>query len=586
MSEPQRPLKVFLCHASQDKPAVRELYNRLKVEDWIDPWLDEEKLTYGQHWTSVIEEAIDVADAVIIFLSHNSVQKEGFVQRELNYAWDISLEKPRSVIFLIPFRLDSCEVPRHLRARQWGDYFGEKKDQTYQVLLRSLKERHAQKLRREEADRSSLEEERRERDAEERAHRGATERRMQEKTARDKAESDAAEKARLEAEEQARKKAEETREREVAEEAAREKEKHAAAEEAKREKAKRRADQVIALKGYIDQSFASLRLAISKAKPVLTIGGGLGFFFVLIWLGSLAIPTFLPAVPTPSSSATIAATSVPTRQQTATKAITSPPTNTKITTITRTPAPTAFPATITDAKGAQMVLVPAGDFLMGSNEKPWSVYDDDVSPVHTVELDAFYIDKYEVTNALYKACVDTGACTRPYNRSSNNRPQYYGNSEFDSYPVIYVDWYQAEAYCEWRGARLPTEAEWEKAAQGTDVYTSNNTGTTTYEGDTTEVGSYASQSVYGAYDMAGNVWEWVNDWYQKDYYSTLGDNAANPQGPSEGSSKVLRGGSWFPGGYAKGVLNESDLRTFNRYRDFPSRYYLDTGFRCARDVSP
>jgi len=141
-----RPLHVFLCHASQDKPVVRELYRRLKTEDWIDPWLDEEKLTLGQHWTTAIEDALHNADVVIIFLSHNSVRKEGFVQRELNYAWEISLEKPRDAIFLIPFRLDDCQIPRYLSSKQWGDYFGEEKENTYQVLLRSLKQRHLQKL--------------------------------------------------------------------------------------------------------------------------------------------------------------------------------------------------------------------------------------------------------------------------------------------------------------------------------------------------------------------------------------------------------------------------------------------------------
>jgi formylglycine-generating enzyme required for sulfatase activity len=147
MPEFVRPLHVFLCHASQDKPSVRELRKRLAAENWIDPWLDEEKLSLGQHWTTVIEEALDSSDLVIIFLSKNSVQKEGFVQRELNYAWELSLEKPRNVIFLIPFRLDDCEVPRHLRSRQWGDYFGEKKEATYQNLLESLKQRKEQKLR-------------------------------------------------------------------------------------------------------------------------------------------------------------------------------------------------------------------------------------------------------------------------------------------------------------------------------------------------------------------------------------------------------------------------------------------------------
>lgn len=113
-----RPLRVFLCHASQDKPAVRELYRRLSAEDWIDPWLDEEDISLGQHWTTVIEEALDQSDVVLIFLSRHSVHKVGFVQRELNYAWEISLEKPRDVIFLIPLRLDECAIPRFLNTRQ------------------------------------------------------------------------------------------------------------------------------------------------------------------------------------------------------------------------------------------------------------------------------------------------------------------------------------------------------------------------------------------------------------------------------------------------------------------------------------
>ena len=153
MPEP-RPLRVFLCHASNDKPIVRELYQKLRAEDWIQPWLDEEKLSLGQHWATGIEEALDSSDIVIIFLSKNSVQKEGFIQRELNYAWELSLEKPRHVIFLIPFRLDDCEVPRYLRSRQWGDYFGGKKEATYQNLVQSLKRRHEQKSRLEAEERA------------------------------------------------------------------------------------------------------------------------------------------------------------------------------------------------------------------------------------------------------------------------------------------------------------------------------------------------------------------------------------------------------------------------------------------------
>lgn len=140
------PLRVFLSHASQDKPAVRDLCKRLAAEGWIDPWLDEEKLSLGQHWTTAIEEALDGSDVIIIFLSKNSVQKEGFIQRELNYAWELSWEKPRNLVFLIPFRLDDCEIPRYLRFRQCGDYFGERKEATYRNLLRTLRDRYQQKL--------------------------------------------------------------------------------------------------------------------------------------------------------------------------------------------------------------------------------------------------------------------------------------------------------------------------------------------------------------------------------------------------------------------------------------------------------
>jgi len=157
MPEP-RKLSVFLCHASQDKPIVRELYQRLNAVGWIDPWLDEEKLAPGQHWTTTIEEAIDSADNVIIFLSGNSVDKEGFVQRELKRAWKRSTEKPENMIFLIPFRLDDCEVPRRLRSKHWGDYFGINKEKTYDKLLVSLKQRHEQKLQLEAKEQARLEE--------------------------------------------------------------------------------------------------------------------------------------------------------------------------------------------------------------------------------------------------------------------------------------------------------------------------------------------------------------------------------------------------------------------------------------------
>lgn len=135
-------LRVFLCHASQDKSAVRDLYQRLKTESWLDPWLDEENILPGQDWNLEIEQAVETADAVIVFLSNNSVSKEGFIQRELRYVLDIALEKPEGTIFVVPIRLDNCQPPRPLRSWQYVDFFPRSRQEwAYSRLLESLRVR-------------------------------------------------------------------------------------------------------------------------------------------------------------------------------------------------------------------------------------------------------------------------------------------------------------------------------------------------------------------------------------------------------------------------------------------------------------
>ena len=169
---------------------------------------------------------------------------------------------------------------------------------------------------------------------------------------------------------------------------------------------------------------------------------------------------------------------------------------------------------------------------------------------HKVYLDAFWIDRTEVTNAMYAMCVLAKKCPVPNKTSSLKRSDYYSNPLYADFPVINVTWTYADAYCTWAGRRLPSEAEWEKAARGTEGkdYPWGNTmpGCSLLDysrcvGDTVAVGSYPlGASPYGALDMAGNAWEWVNDWYSNTYYNDSLRN--NPLGPASGNGRVVRGG--------------------------------------------
>jgi formylglycine-generating enzyme required for sulfatase activity len=239
---------------------------------------------------------------------------------------------------------------------------------------------------------------------------------------------------------------------------------------------------------------------------------------------------------------------------------------------------------IIDSQGVSMELVPAGSFSMGYGNTDIADQDTGETTVHTVNISAFYMDKYEVINAFYKACVDSGNCQPPVNTSA------YDNQSFADYPVVYVNWDMANAYCSWRNARLPTEAEWEKAARGTDgrIYPwGNNSPDSTRanfnnQGGAIRVGNYENgKSPYGIYDMAGNVWEWVSDWFQTNYYATLSNNVSDPQGPDSpdnDTGRVIRGGAWFNTG-------KSIRSTLRNYID-PSLAHPFVGFRCARSAAP
>ena len=250
---------------------------------------------------------------------------------------------------------------------------------------------------------------------------------------------------------------------------------------------------------------------------------------------------------------------------------------------------------VREKDGMEMVYVPPGEFFMGSTEEAFNAaveicmfagsskryceqwYSREI-PQHKVYLEGYWIDKVEVTNEQYLKCVETGVCSEP---------TYWDDPNFNApkQPVVGISWYDAAKYCQWAGARLPTEAEWEKAARGTDgrVYPwGDNDPTcelanfgksvTRCVGRTTPVGSYpAGMSPYGALDMAGNVLEWVSDWFGAKYYRVSA--LKNPLGPHDGKYKVLRGGSWR---YRRG-----NVRTAYRSRSNPDSRDNCIGFRCV-----
>jgi formylglycine-generating enzyme required for sulfatase activity len=348
-----RRLKVFLCHASGDKPAVRSLYHRLRAAG-IDPWLDEEKLLPGQEWRLEIPKAVRSSDAVIICLSRRAVTKAGYVHKEIKYALDVADEQPEGAIFLIPLRLEECEVPERLRRWQWVDLF---QGEGYERLLRALR-------------------------------------------------------ARAE----------------------------------------------------------SLGVARYPWEP-------------------------------------------------------------------------------------EMVLIPAGEFLMGSDPRKDKDASGDEQPQHTLYLPDYYIARTPVTNAQYAAFVQATGYEQPWHWEGEKPPQ--GRED---HPVVYVYWHDAVAYCNWlsevtgRDYRLPSEAEWEKAARGTDgrIYPWGskppgegrcNSGNKV--GESTPVGRYSPQgdSPYGCADMAGNVWEWTRSLYGGYPYDP-GDGREDLEAGQD-VLRVLRGGSFL-----------------------------------------
>ena len=229
---------------------------------------------------------------------------------------------------------------------------------------------------------------------------------------------------------------------------------------------------------------------------------------------------------------------------------------------------------------APMVMIAAGEFAMGVDG---TIGLDDERPRHTVWLDAYRMDLYEVTTSRYARFLAATGRTPPWLWDMVN-PAIHGDR-----PVIGVDWHDADAYCRWAAKRLPTEAEWEKAARGTDErqFPWGNQAPTaelanfavgarfSYSQTLMPVGRYEKgKSPFGLFDMAGNAWEWVQDWYKADYY--VDSPARNPTGPEEGQFKVLRGGSWSE--------LPQYLLTYGRFKLPPTTQNSYTGFRCAKSA--
>lgn len=328
------------------------------------------------------------------------------------------------------------------------------------------------------------------------------------------------------------------------------------------------------------------RLPITKrfvpALKLRLLGLIFGVFAMIVCLGSVG-KIVINNLPLIGSSPTASATPQPTT------------TNTPLPSKTPIPPTSSFGigSTIISNKDSMTLLyVPAGEFIMGSdNDKSGE------SPAHVVDLDSFWIDKTEVTVYMYSLCVEAGTCREPINKSSSTHSNYYGNPEFDDYPVVYVDWNMAKTYCAWADRRLPTEAEWEKSARGENGFAfpwgNQFDGARTnfcdkncpfdyanrsYDdgfADNSPTGRYTNgASPYHVLDMAGNVWEWVSSLYKPYPY-----NAADGRDDlSISGERVLRGGSRNNA--------DSDVRSTFRHKLAPSDAFVVVGFRCAMDAAP
>jgi len=579
-----RKLNIFLCHASKDKEIVRKLYHRLKA-DGINPWLDEENLLIGQRWQNEIPKAVRHADAVLICLSNNSLDSKGFFQREIQFALDEVNRQPEGTMYLMPLRLEECQVPDELGEWHREDLF----EQTgYPRLLAALRSRASElgtHLPISSTEKPFI-----------------SQRRQRMTLLWGRIIGAATVVVTL----------------------------------------------LAGITGFLNDGSGILERIglLEAATPTSTVTAVLTSTDDAVAAAKTSTPvpessntaiaqptekpipstnTLIPATrtPVPSTATSVPPTSTPEPTDTPI-----PPTDTPIPP-TSTPRPTntstpALPQSgdLQTFENIDFVYVPSGTFIIGStneqvdygfdlcgqyyaattgNECQRSWVEDEQPRSTDIDVSAFWIMQFEVTNAQFRAFIEgDGYTNQDYwtdagwewkEENTIKAPGDWGDSRYvgDDKPVVGISWYEAYAYAKWlstqtgRDFRLPTEAEWEKAARGPDGrifpwgddwdpalvnYCDvkcdrdwkdvNNDDGYQY---TAPVGSFENKSPYNAYDMAGNVWEWTSSQYVDYPYEV--DERESPEGDSW---RVVRGGGWY--------LNPNGVRAAGRYNNVP-------GFRGA-----
>lgn len=366
----------------------------------------------------------------------------------------------------------------------------------------------------------------------------------------------------------------------------------------------KRPEQKVVIKGGSKVDNVTQQITLFKITTILVIAI---IAIAVVVISGYDLRTILAlVVPTPTATHIPTATMTFTPTSTSTPTLT--PTSTSTPTPTTTPTPNGTQIILATAQptvdpsftpiirsmddGTEQVWVPPGSFMAGTKA---GIGFPDETPPHRVYIDGFWIDRFLVTNAQFARCRER--CGDPQSLVSHKRDEksggYYDVPAFYNFPVINVTWQQADDFCHWRGGRLPTEAEFEKAAGWhprtgkTQVYPWGDkrpdrtlANYDNIDVDTTPVDKYPrGVSPVGAYDMAGNVWQWTADWYSDNYY--YNQNWINPRGPLTGTHRVVRGGSWCSG--CNDIPAWKLLRVANRGTQVPSRAINETGLRCVFD---